>query len=201
MTSSSSPGISLKSEGVSYIAGSDLPCVIINVQRGGPASAASSPRRPTTGRPQRLLGHGDFQLLVFAPSTVQEMAELVCDAFNLGDLPHARHDPGRRRACQMMEPVSFDSLPKPLPMKPWAATGTQLNANTMSSTRSISRPISWSALILDRYARYEIIKEKKNRAAERYMADDAEIIVVAYGLTSRIVAVVKEARAKGIKRG
>ena len=85
MTSSSSPGISLKGEGISYMAGADLPGVIINVQRGGRASAASSPRRPTTGRPRARSGMADFQIIVYAPSTVQEMSDYVYDAFDTAD--------------------------------------------------------------------------------------------------------------------
>ena len=203
MTSSSSPGISLKSEGVSYIAGSDLPCVIINVQRGGPGLGGIQPSQADYWQATKALGHGDFQLLVFAPSTVQEMAELVCDAFNLAEtyrMPAMILADGA--LGQMMEPVSFDSLPKPLPIeKPWAATGTQLKREHNVINSLYLAPDQLERTILDRYARYEIIKEKEPRY-ERYMADDAEIIVVAYGLTSRIVkSVVKEARAKGIKAG
>lgn len=203
MTSSSSPGISLKSEGVSYIAGSDLPCVIINVQRGGPGLGGIQPSQADYWQATKALGHGDFQLLVFAPSTVQEMAELVCDAFNLAEtyrMPAMILADGA--LGQMMEPVSFDSLPKPLPIeKPWAATGTQMKRehNVINSLYLV--PDQLERTILERYARYEIIKEKEPRC-ERYLANDAEIIIVAYGLTSRIVkSVVKEARAKGIKAG
>ena len=186
MTSSSSPGISLKSEGVSYIAGSDLPCVIINVQRGGPGLGGIQPSQADYWQATKALGHGDFQLLVFAPSTVQEMAELVCDAFNLAEtyrMPAMILADGA--LGQMMEPVSFDSLPKPLPIeKPWAATGTQMKRehNVINSLYLV--PDQLERTILERYARYEIIKEKEP------------------GLTSRIVkSVVKEARAKGIKAG
>ena len=85
MTSSSSPGISLKSEGVSYMAGSDLPCVIVNVMRGGPGLGGIQPSQSDYWQATRALGHGDFQILVFAPSTVQEMADLMGRAFDEAD--------------------------------------------------------------------------------------------------------------------
>ncbi len=85
MTSSSSPGISLKSEGVSYIAGSDLPCVIINVQRGGPGLGGIQPSQSDYWQATKALGHGDFQLLVYAPSSVQEMVDMVIKAFDNAD--------------------------------------------------------------------------------------------------------------------
>ena len=99
MTSSSSPGISLKREGISYMAGSDLPAVIINVQRGGPAWAASSPPRRTTGRLPRPPATATSRFWCLPPSTVQEMVDLISHAFDTGrQVPHARHDPGRRHA-------------------------------------------------------------------------------------------------------
>ena len=99
MTSSSSPGISLKGEGISYMAGSDLPALIINVQRGGPGLGGIQPSQSDYWQATKALGHGDFQILVFAPSTVQEMVDLVSDAFDTGRrIPHARDDPCRRHA-------------------------------------------------------------------------------------------------------
>ena len=85
MTSSSSPGISLKAEGISYIAGSDLPCVIINVQRGGPGLGGIQPSQADYWQATKALGHGDFHVLVFAPSSVQEMVDMVVKAFDLAD--------------------------------------------------------------------------------------------------------------------
>ena len=85
MTSSSSPGISLKSEGISYIAGSDLPCVIINVERGGPGLGGIQPSQADYWQATKALGHGDFQLLVYAPASVQEMVDMVVLAFDKAD--------------------------------------------------------------------------------------------------------------------
>ena len=109
MTSSSSPGISLKTEGISYIAGADLPCVIINVQRGGPGLGGIQPSQSDYWQVTHALGHGDFHALVFAPSTVQEMADTVTMAFDLADkyrMPAVILADGL--LGQMMEPVAFD---------------------------------------------------------------------------------------------
>ena len=110
MTSSSSPGISLKTEGISYIAGSDLPALIINVQRGGPGLGGIQPSQADYWQATKATGHGDFQLLVFAPSTVQEMVDLVADAFDLADqyrMPAMILADGM--LGQMMEPVEIRS--------------------------------------------------------------------------------------------
>ena len=111
MTSSSSPGISLKSEGISYIAGSDLPCVIINVQRGGPGLGGIQPSQADYWQATRALGHGDFHILVFAPSSVQEMVDMVIKAFDTADkyrMPAMILADGL--LGQMMEPVSFPEI-------------------------------------------------------------------------------------------
>ncbi|MBP3413797.1 MAG: 3-methyl-2-oxobutanoate dehydrogenase subunit beta, partial [Clostridia bacterium] len=106
MTSSSSPGISLKSEGISYLAGADLPCLIINVQRGGPGLGGIQPSQSDYWQATKANGHGDFQILVFAPSTVQEMVDLVAGAFDKADkyrMPAMILADGM--LGQMMEPV------------------------------------------------------------------------------------------------
>ncbi|MDE6764315.1 MAG: 3-methyl-2-oxobutanoate dehydrogenase subunit beta, partial [Oscillospiraceae bacterium] len=111
MTSSSSPGISLKSEGISYIAGSDLPCVIINVQRGGPGLGGIQPSQADYWQATKALGHGDFQLLVFAPNSVQEMVDTVIKAFDLADqyrMPAMILADGL--LGQMMEPLTFPEI-------------------------------------------------------------------------------------------
>ena len=119
MTSSSSPGISLKSEGISYIAGCDLPCLIVNVQRGGPGLGSIQPSQADYYQATRGVGHGDMRLIVLAPSSVQEMASLTVDAFDLADkyrMPAMLLSDGA--LGQMMEPVDFDAIPKrPIPEK------------------------------------------------------------------------------------
>ena len=124
MTSSSSPGISLKSEGVSYIAGSDLPCVIINVQRGGPGLGGIQPSQADYWQATKALGHGDYQLLVYAPCSVQEMVDKVTLAFDMADefrMPAMILADGL--LGQMMEPVTFPERKTELPPKPWATNG------------------------------------------------------------------------------
>ena len=108
MTSSSSPGISLKTEGISYLAGSDLPCLIINVQRGGPGLGGIQPSQADYWQATRAPGHGDLHVLVFAPSTIQEMVDMVFDAYELADtyrMPAMILADGM--LGQMMEPVVF----------------------------------------------------------------------------------------------
>ncbi|MDR0858388.1 MAG: 3-methyl-2-oxobutanoate dehydrogenase subunit beta, partial [Oscillospiraceae bacterium] len=126
MTSSSSPGISLKSEGISYMAGSDLPCLIVNVQRGGPGLGGIQPGQADYAQATRGVGHGDARILVFAPATVQEMVDLVTTAFELGDkyrMPAMILADGM--LGQMMEPVVLPEKiePNALPPKQWAASG------------------------------------------------------------------------------
>ena len=108
MTSSSSPGISLKTEGISYIAGSDLPCLIVNVERGGPGLGGIQPAQSDYWQATRALGHGDFHVLVFAPSSIQELVDMVFRAFELAEkyrMPSMILSDGLMG--QMMEPVSF----------------------------------------------------------------------------------------------
>ena len=124
MTSSSSPGISLKTEGISYIAGSDVPALIINVQRGGPGLGGIQPSQADYWQATKATGHGDFQILVFAPSTVQEMVDFVSLAFDLGDkyrMPAMILADGM--LGQMMEPVEFKEQNESAKVeKPWALT-------------------------------------------------------------------------------
>ncbi len=203
MTSSSSPGVSLKSEGISYIAGSDLPCVIINVQRGGPGLGGIQPSQADYWQATRAAGHGDFQLLVFAPSTVQEMVDLMTDAFDLGDLyrmPTMILADGM--LGQMMEPVEFkETSRQALPEKTWAACGHRGERKHNVVNSLFLQPQELENRIKERFARYEIIKEKETRA-EEYLVENAEIVLVAYGAASRVVkSAVNAARECGIKAG
>lgn len=203
MTSSSSPGISLKTEGISYIAGSDLPCVILNIQRGGPGLGGIQPSQADYFQATKALGHGDAHVLVMAPSSVQEMVDLCMDAFDLADLYRM---PalilGDGVLGQMMEPVEFKERQKrELPEKTWATTGTD-NSRTHNVVNSLYlQPDQLEKTVMDRFKRYEVIKEKEVMVEEDYKEDD-EIVVVSYGATSRIVkSAVKAAREKGIKVG
>ncbi len=202
MTSSSSPGISLKSEGVSYIAGSDLPCVIINVQRGGPGLGGIQPSQADYWQATKALGHGDYQLLVFAPSTVQEMVDMVTLAFDKADeyrMPAMILADGM--LGQMMEPVTLPEPVKELPKKEWAACGHE-NKRPHNIVNSLYiEPDELERLVDERYERYAHIQATEQRA-ECIMTDDADIVVVAFGATARIaMSAVRAARQEGIKAG
>lgn len=203
MTSSSSPGISLKSEGISYIAGSDVPAVIINVQRGGPGLGSIQPSQADYWQATKATGHGDFQLIVYAPSTVQEMADFVGQAFDIGEkyrMPVMILSDGM--LGQMMEPVSFPDDVKPnIAQRPWAACGhdNKRPHNIVNSLYIEAKDLEQT--ILERYKKYDIIK-KTEQKAESYLTEDADIVIVAYGASSRVArSAVNSAREIGIKAG
>ncbi|MGN1304267.1 MAG: 3-methyl-2-oxobutanoate dehydrogenase subunit VorB [Oscillospiraceae bacterium] len=202
MTSSSSPGISLKSEGVSYIAGSDLPCVIINVQRGGPGLGGIQPSQSDYWQATKALGHGDYQLIVYAPCSVQEMVDKVTLAFDMADefrMPAMILADGL--LGQMMEPVSFPERKTEFAPKPWATNGhgNKREHNIINSLYLVPEELENS--IRSRYERYEVIKANHTEA-ESYLCDDADIVVTAYGASARVAkSAVNRARAMGIKAG
>ncbi len=202
MTSSSSPGISLKSEGVSYIAGSNLPCVIIDVVRGGPGLGGIQPAQSDYWQATKALGHGDFQLLVFAPNSVQEMVTAVYDAFENADryrMPAMILADGL--LGQMMEPVVFPERESEQFEKPWALTGTQGKRKHNIVNSLYLSPAELEQTVVDRFKDYDEVKKVLPKA-ETYLTEDADIAVVAYGATSRVVkSAVNEARAEGIKAG
>lgn len=204
MTSSSSPGISLKSEGISYIAGSDLPCVIINIQRGGPGLGGIQPSQADYYLATKSPGHGDLHILVFAPASVQEMADLIFDAFDKADeyrVPAMILGDGL--LGQMMEPVVLPEASdggKKIE-KPWAACGHKNEREHNIVNSLYLEPDLLEKHVLARFKRYEEI-ERKEKRAEGYLTDDADILLVAYGASSRISrSAVDDARAMGIKAG
>lgn len=204
MTSSSSPGISLKAEGISYMAGSDLPGVIINIQRGGPGLGGIQPSQADYWQATRATGHGDFQIFVYAPSTVQEMADCAYEAFDVADkyrIPVMILGDGM--LGQMMEPVVLPEQidPAALPEKEWATTGHKHNRahNVVNSLYLTAEDLE--RLNFERYERYEVIKQNEQKA-EAFMCDDAEIVLVAFGAASRVArSAVVAAREQGIKVG
>ncbi len=203
MTSSSSPGISLKSEGLSYIAGSDLPAVIVNVQRGGPGLGGIQPSQADYWQATRAIGHGDFHLMVYAPSTIQEMMDLVKLAFDNADkyrMPVMILSDGM--LGQMMEPVELNEKEGFTEIeKPWAVTGHKNKREHNVVNSLYLSPARLEELIKERFARYDVIK-KEEQKAEEYLADDADILIVAYGASSRISrTAINEARKEGIKVG
>lgn len=207
MTSSSSPGISLKSEGVSYIAGSDLPCVILNVMRGGPGLGGIQPSQADYWQATRALGHGDFQLMVFAPATVQEIVNLIGTAFDLADkyrMPALILADGM--LGQMMEPVEFpEKKEAPASAKPYATTGTKFGTPEERKPNIINslylKPDQLEKTVVERFKRYELVKANEVRV-EEYLTEDADIVAVAYGATARVVrSAVEQAREEGIRVG
>lgn len=203
MTSTSSPGISLMSEGISYIAGSDVPALIINVQRAGPGLGGIQPSQGDYWQATRSAGHGDLHLIVFAPSTVQEMVDYVAMAFELGDkyrMPAMVLSDGM--LGQMMEPVVLpDVSDVKLPEKPWAACGHQ-NKRAHNIINSLNtNPSELEELNNNRFKRYAEVKKNEQRA-EEYLVDDADIVIVAYGSCSRVSrSAIDKARKEGIKVG
>lgn len=206
MTSSSSPGISLKAEGISYIAGADLPCVIINVQRGGPGLGGIQPSQADYYQATKALGHGDFNVLVFAPASVQEMVDTVEKAFDLADeyrMPAMILADGL--LGQMMEPVSFSDNEEikfsDATDKPWAATSHQNKRQKNVINSLYLQANDLEKKIEERFERYKEI-EAKHTAAECTDTEDADIVVVAYGSTARLAkSAVESAREMGIKAG
>ena len=202
MTSSSSPGISLKSEGVSYLAGSDLPAVIVNVQRGGPGLGSIQPSQSDYWQATKALGHGDFQLIVFAPASVQETVDMTIRAFEEADryrMPVMILTDGF--IGQMMEPVTFsDEAPKIEP-KEWAACGHKGGRKHNIINSLFLQPDELEASVDARYEKYETIK-KNIHDAEIYMCEDADLVITAFGTTARVAkSAVNQAREKGIKAG
>ncbi|MDP4108533.1 MAG: 3-methyl-2-oxobutanoate dehydrogenase subunit VorB [Bacillota bacterium] len=203
MTSSSSPGVSLKSEGISYLAGMDLPAVIVNIQRGGPGLGGIQPAQSDYFQATKANGHGDFRVLVFSPSTVQEMVSLTFDAFDLSDLYRMpAMILGDGILGQMMEPVEFSAKGRTdLPPKDWAATGTGEKRKRNIVNSLYLNPDELEIKNFERFKRYENIKENEQRC-EELLTEDADIIVVAFGAAARIAKnAIHAARAKGIKAG
>jgi len=204
MTSSSSPGVSLKTEGISYIVGSDLPCVIVNIQRGGPGLGGIQPAQSDYYQATKAMGHGDMRLIVLAPNSVQEMTELTVLAFDLADLyrtPVMLLADGA--LGQMMEPVDMSRLKiNKAPEKPWAAVGHQdkRKRNVINSLYLEAQELEDK--ILERYKNTYDIIEKKEARYEEENVEDSDIVIVSYGIASRIAkTAVDMCRKNGVKAG
>ena len=203
MTSSSSPGISLMSEGISYLAGCDLPAVIVNIQRGGPGLGGIQPSQADYYQATRSSGHGDFHIITLAPNNLQEIVDLTQRAFDLADIYRM---PviilGDGILGQMMEPVELKSNPSAhTPEKTWVTNGTGNKRKKNIINSLYLKPEQLEQMNIERYNRYKTIEEKEP-LHEAYMTDDADIILVAYGATSRICRnAITQARAEGVKAG
>lgn len=202
MTSSSSPGVSLKQEGISYIAGADLPALIVNVQRGGPGLGGIQPSQSDYFQATKGGGHGDYHLIVLAPASVQEMADLTVKAFDLSDqyrVPAMLLADGTMG--QMMEPVELEDITENKIEKPWAVTGTEGKRKHNIINSLYLNPEQLEQKNFERYERYRQIEENECQW-ESFMMDDAEFCVVAFGIAARVSKnAVVAARKKGIKVG
>ena len=208
MTSSSSPGISLKQEGISYIAGSELPCIILNVVRGGPGLGTIQPSQADYFQATKGGGHGDYRLIVLAPASVQEMADFVKDAF---ELAFKYRNPVMILSDgvigQMMEKVEmFEQMPRvpdeEIPVKyPWATTGKVDSRERNIITSLALQPDKMEKHNIHLQDKYKKMEEEEVRV-ERIACDDAEYAFVAYGSSARICQkAIEIAREKGIKVG
>ncbi len=202
MTTTSSPGYSLMQEGVSYIALSFTPCVIVNIMRGGPGLGNIQPAQGDYFQMTKGGGHGDYKLIVLAPATVQETVDLVIEAFDLADKyrqPVTVIADGM--IGQIMEPVEFPDLAEPQrPERPWALTGAKgRDKNVITSLYLGAQNLEAENLRLQGLIR-EI--EANEVRYDEYMMDGAETVVVAYGTAGRIVqTAVKQARSEGLPVG
>lgn len=203
MTSSSSPGVSLKQEGISYIAGAELPCVIVNMQRGGPGLGNIAPAQSDYFQSVKGGGHGDYKVIVFAPSSAQELLDYTFLAFDIAD---KYRNPvlvlGDGLLGQMMEPVTIirDNYKPHVTEKPWALTGCK------GRKPNIVRSFFLGEGALEEHnkrlqEKYKIITNSEVRA-QTFNLKDSEIVVVAYGSVARTVkSAMERARSKGIKAG
>ncbi len=201
MTSSSSPGISLKQEGISFLAGFELPAVIINVMRGGPGLGNIAPAQGDYFQATRGGGHGDYRTPVLAPASVQEIADLTIVAFEIADkyrTPVMLISDGMMG--QMKEPVIFPEHVKDLPQKEWALSGRGKGKSRYLASLILD-PLEMERHNWKLVRKYKEI-EKNEVRHEEYMMEDAEIAVIAYGTTARIAkGAIKRVRSEGIKAG
>jgi 2-oxoglutarate ferredoxin oxidoreductase subunit alpha len=203
MTSSSSPGISLKQEGISYLAAQELPAVVVNTMRGGPGLGNIAPAQGDYLQATRGGGHGDYRTIVLAPGTGQELAEFTRRAFDYAD--HYRTPViilADGMMGQMMEPVEFpDPIdPASLPPKPWALDGAKDRPSRILKSLILDTAAmeehNWKL-----YRKYQMIGEEI-ADAERFFTDDARLVVIAYGTASRIAkGGIKRVREMGLKVG
>jgi len=202
MTSSSGPGISLMSEGLSTLAAGELPCVIVDVTRAGPGLGRIAPAQSDYRQVTKGGGHGDYHAIVLAPASTQEMAELVTRAFYLADRyrnPVIILMDGM--LGQMMEPVDFDRVtPLPIPEKPWALHGKGTAPRKMIYAAPFDDP-GLIQLNQDLAAKYRQIEETEQQWEEIGL-DGAKLVVVAFGSSARVsVDAVQAARAEGLPVG
>ncbi len=204
MTSSSSPGIALKQEGISYIAGAELPCVIVSVMRGGPGLGGIQPSQADYYQATRGGGNGDYQLIVYAPETIQETIDILKEAFDIAD---TYRNPVMVMVDgligQMMESVDLDHPVKKreIPKKDWATIGTNRHQGRNVVNSLYLDPVELEAHNIHLHQKYELIKKEEVRV-ETIDLEDADYVIVAYGTMSRICrSAIDMLRDQGIKVG
>ena len=202
MTSSSSPGISLKTDGLSYIAVYDVPAFVVNVQRGGPGLGGIQPSQSDYFQATKGGGHGDYRMIVLAPASVQEMASLTIKGFELADKYRMTSMIlADGTIGQMMEPISFEDIESQTYEKPWALTGTNCERPHNIVNSLYLKPEELEKKNFERYEKYQQV-EQNETMWEEYMMEDAELCVVAFGIASRVAKnAVVAARNEGIKVG
>jgi 2-oxoglutarate ferredoxin oxidoreductase subunit alpha len=202
MTSTSSPGMSLKQEGISYLCGSELPCVVVNVMRGGPGLGGIAGAQGDYFQATRGGGNGDYRTIVLAPSNAQEMADFTVEAFDLAD---------RYRIVVIILADGYlgqmsEALVLPEPSgktfeKPWALTGRKGRAKNLIASMRLVPDTALEEHNLHLQEKYDLISENERRADE-YLTDDAEWLIVAYGTSARVSRkAVDRLRAEGVKVG
>ncbi len=201
MTASSGPGVSLMQEGMSYLAGAELPCVIIDVMRAGPGLGSIAPEQSDYFAMTKGGGHGCYRNIVLAPSSVQEMASMTALAFDLAD---KYRNPAVVLADgfvgQMMEPLDLELTEAVLPEKPWAVKGTAETRQSLISSIHLTNDLM-EGHIRHLEEKYKLCERDECRW-ETYRAEDAEILLVGYGIVSRVLrSTVDLARERGIKAG
>ena len=187
MTSSSSPGISLKQEGISYICGAELPCLIVNIMRGGPGLGGIQPSQTDYFQATRGGGNGDYRMVVLAPSNVQELVDLIIEGFDIAD---QYRNPvmilGDGMIGQMMEPVEFKAPKKrKLPPKDWITVGTGGKRKPNIINSLYLAPEILEEHNNDLQKKYRTIKENEIKV-ESYNLENADVVIAAYGTTARI---------------
>src|SRR5208282_1877752 len=201
MSGSSGPGLSLMQEGISYLAGSELPCVVVDVVRGGPGLGNIAPEQSDYFAMVKGGGHGNYRNLVLAPASVQEMADLTMLAFDLAD---AYRNPAviltDGFVGQMMEPLELEYAEPMLPDKPWAVKGTrETRKNLLSSIYLETDDLEAHERKLE--AKY-IRAQQFEARHELYCTDDAEILLVGFGIVSRVLrSTVESLRKEGVRAG
>ncbi len=201
MTASSGPGISLKQEGVSYCAGSELPCVIVDVMRGGPGLGNIAPEQGDYNQVVKGGGHGNYKCIVLAPNSVQEMCDFGMLAFELADkYRNPVYILTDGFIGQMMEPVEFPEPVKDIPDKSWAVKGTAETSNNLITSIELD-PDDLERHVNKLQQKYKIMEEQEVRY-KSYYTEDAEIIFVGYGIVSRVLqSLVDMLRSEGVAVG